>query len=49
MLYDMMDEQDNVGSGYRAKIILLEDEGYTSPEIRMATNHHDVYIRNWIH
>ena len=36
-------------SSYRAKIILLKDEGYTVPEIRMATNHHDVNIRKWIH
>ncbi len=28
-------------SGYRAKIILLKDDGYTVPEIRRATNHHD--------
>jgi hypothetical protein len=27
-------------SGYRAKIILLKDEGYTVPEIRKITNHH---------
>ena len=36
-------------SGYRAKIILLKDEGYTVPEIRMTINHHDVNIRKWIH
>lgn len=36
-------------SGYRAKIILLKDEGYTVPEIRKATNHHDINIRKWIH
>jgi transposase len=36
-------------SGYRAKIILLKDNGYTVPEIRRATNHHDVNIRKWIH
>ncbi len=42
MLYDMMDGDDNE-SGYRAKIPLLKDEGYTVPEIRMmATNHHDI-------
>ncbi len=28
-------------SGYRAKIILLKDEGYTVPKIRRGTNHHD--------
>ena len=36
-------------SGYRAKIILLKDEGYTVPEIRNLTNHHDNNIRKWIH
>ena len=36
-------------SGYRAKIILLKDEGYTVPEIRKITNHHDNNIRKWIH
>ena len=34
---------------YRAKIILLKDNGYTVPEIRKATNHHDSNIRKWIH
>ena len=47
-LYDMMQEGDNE-SGYRAKIILLKDEGYTVPEIRRTTNRHDVNIRKWIH
>ena len=32
---------------YRAKIILLKDDGYTVPEIR-AINHHDDNIRKWI-
>ncbi|MER5176235.1 MAG: hypothetical protein ABJB76_12800 [Candidatus Nitrosocosmicus sp.] len=36
-------------SGYRAKIILLKDEGYTVPEIKKMTNHHDHNIRKWIH
>ncbi len=37
-------------SGYRAKIILLKDEGYTVPQIRKITNHqHDLSIRKWIH
>src|SRR6476659_9561621 len=36
-------------SGYRAKIILLKDAGYTVPQIRRATNRHDVNIRKWIH
>jgi len=36
-------------SGYRAKIILLKDEGYTVPEIRKITNHPDNNIRKWIH
>ncbi len=39
ILYDMM--VDDKEDGYRAKIILLKDEGYTVPEIRRATNHHD--------
>ncbi len=40
ILYDMIEWNDE-GSSYRAKIILLEDDGYTVPEIRMmATNHH---------
>jgi transposase len=47
MLYDMMEDDEE--SSYRAKIILLKDEGYTVPEIRMATNHHDINIRKWIH
>jgi hypothetical protein len=34
---------------YRAKIILLKDEGYTVPEMRKITNHHDNNIRKWIH
>ena len=48
-LYGMMQDADDGESGYRAKIILLKDEGYTVPEIRVATNHHDVNIRKWIH
>lgn len=48
ILYDMMDE-DKEESSYRAKIILLRDKGYTVPELRRATNHHDVNIRKWIH
>ena len=48
MLYDMMQDGDEESS-YRAKIILLKNEGYIVPEIRMATNHHDVNIRKWIH
>ena len=36
-------------SGYRAKMILLRDEGYTVPKIRRITNHHDNNIRKWIH
>ena len=50
ILYDMIeDEDDNGESRYRAKIILLKAEGYTVPEIRRATNHHDINIRKWIH
>jgi transposase len=48
ILYDMI-EWDDAESSFRAKIILLKDEGYTVPEIRIATNHHDVNIRKWIH
>jgi transposase len=48
MLYDMM-EDDDEDSSYRAKIIILKDKGYTVPEIRRATNHHDSNIRKWIH
>jgi transposase len=40
---------ENKDSGYRAKIILLKDEGYTVPQIRQITNHHDNNIRKWIH
>ena len=36
-------------SGYRARVILLRDEGYTVPEIRKITNRHDNNIRKWIH
>jgi len=36
-------------SGYRARMILLRNEGYTVPEIRRITNHHDNNIRKWIH
>ena len=46
-LYDIIQDKGNE-SGYRAKIILLKDEGYTVPEIRRMTNHHDVNIRNGI-
>ena len=50
ILYDMMAwDDDDKESSYRAKIILLRDKGYTVPEIRMATNHHDVNISKWIH
>ncbi len=39
ILYDMMqEEEDDNESSYRAKIILLKDEGRTVPEIRKATN-----------
>ena len=40
---------EDTETGYRAKIILLKDDGYTVPEIRRATNHHDTNIRKWIH
>jgi hypothetical protein len=42
ILYDMM--VDDMENGYRIKIILLKDKGYTVPEIRRATNHHDSNI-----
>src|SRR3954468_18212773 len=48
LLYEMMEWNDKESS-YRVKIILLRDKGYTVPEIRIATNHHDVNIRKWIH
>ena len=36
-------------SGYRARVILLRDEGYIVPETRKITNRHDNNIRKWIH
>jgi transposase len=45
-LHLMLDEDTE--TGYRAKIILLKDDGYTVPEIRRATNRHDSNIRKWI-
>ena len=48
-LYAMIDDDSSKGAGYRAKIILLRNEGYTVPEIRRKTNHHDNNIRKWIH
>ena len=48
-LYGVMQDADDGESGYRAKVILLKDEGYAVPEIRMATNHNDINIRKWIH
>ena len=47
-LHLMLDE-DTAEAGYRAKIILLKNDGYTVPQIRRATNHHDSNIRKWIH
>ena len=46
-LHLMLDEDTE--AGYRAKIILLKDDGYTVSEIRRAINHHDSNIRKWIH
>jgi len=37
ILHLMLEDEE---SEYRAKIILLKDEGYTVPEIRKITNHH---------
>ncbi len=48
MLYEIMQDEYNE-SGYRAKIILLKDKGYSVSEIRKAINHHDTNIRKWIH
>jgi len=39
---------EDTESGYRTKIILLKDDGYTVPQIRKITNHHDNNIRKWI-
>ena len=47
-LYWLLDN-DDAEAGYRARMILLRDEGYTVPEIRKITNHHDNNIRKWIH
>ena len=46
-LYWLLDNDSE--ADYRARIILLRDEGYTVPEIRRITNHHDNNIRKWIH
>jgi transposase len=46
LLHMMLKDKE---SGYRAKIILLKDDGYTVPEIRKIPNHHDNNIRKWIH
>ena len=46
LLHLMLEDTE---SGYRAKIILLKDEGYTVPEIRQMINHHDNIISKWIH
>src|SRR5690348_11179702 len=46
-LHLMLDE--DAEAGFRAKIILLKNDGYTVPEIRRATNHHDSNIRKRIH
>jgi hypothetical protein len=40
---------EDTQSRYRAKIILLKDDGYTVSQIRKITNHHDNNIRKWIH
>lgn len=46
----MLVDEDDPESGYRVRIILLKDDGYTVPEIRKITNHHDDNnIRKWIH
>jgi hypothetical protein len=48
LLHLLVDEDDPAESGYRAKIILLKDEGYTVPDIKKITSHHDNNIRKWI-
>ena len=48
-LHLLVVDDDDRESGYRAKIILLKDDGYAVPEIRRITNHHDNNIRKWIH
>jgi transposase len=48
-LHLMLDEDTSEIDGYRVKIILLKDAGFTVPEIRRAINHHDSNIRKWIH
>ena len=40
---------ENKEFGYRAKIILLKDDGYTVKPIRRMMNHYDNNIRKWIH
>ena len=45
LLHLMLEDTE---SGYRAKIILLKDDGYTVPQIRKIINHHDPNIRKWI-
>ena len=45
-LHLMLDEDTE--TGYRARTILLKDEGYTVPQIRKIINHHDNNIRKWI-
>ena len=37
LLHLMLEDTE---SGYRAKIILLKDDGYTVPQIRKIINHH---------
>ncbi len=37
ILYDMMQDENDNESSFRAKIILLKDEGHTVPEIRKTT------------
>jgi hypothetical protein len=40
---------EDTGAQYRAKIIVLKDEGHTVPKLRKITDHHDVNKRKWIH
>jgi hypothetical protein len=42
LLHLMLEDKN---SRYRAKVILLKDEGYTVPQIRKITNHNDHSIK----
>ena len=48
ILYDMIELEDEE-SCYRAKIILLKDEGCTVPEVKRDANHHNNKFKKWLH